>query len=191
MLTDGAGGDPQACWAHTRSNNLGLLVSLSGSSVCFPLTWPPSKIHGMSTRWVSAPQASWKPNLRLSHPKQESSPQNDYREGGWPWLCPFKGSVSILLPRRGFWLESLELVQASSSSRARCDSEKPDFSGVPGELLLHGRLPEPGCPDSFLVHTVQAGLLCLGDNICMIRVLTDKKIYDFKHSRLPANIGNR
>lgn len=43
----------------------------------------------------------------------------------------------------------------------------------------------------FLAHTAQAGLLRLGDNICAIWGLADKKISGFEHSGLPANVGNR
>lgn len=35
-------------------------------------------------------------------PCQGSCPQADYRGGGWSWLHPSKGSLSILLPRRTF-----------------------------------------------------------------------------------------
>lgn len=71
----------------------------------------------------------------------------------------------------------LELVEGLSSSRARCDSDKPYFSGVLGEGggCSASWVVKLGGPDSFLVHAAQAGLLCLGDNICTIWGLADKK----------------
>lgn len=114
-----------------------------------------------------------------SHPKQGSCPQNDYRGRMAP---------AASFWRRFIWAPSQQRVLAGGSGSGAGagvvlrqshlgDSETQDFP-TQGSCCTSS----PGGPDSVLVHTSQVGLLRLGDNICRILVLHNKKIYHFKHS---------
>lgn len=130
-------------------------------------------------------------HLRVFHPKQESCPRNDYRKGGWPWLCPSKAACLSPFPgevpgwRDWSWCGCCSPAERGVGQGNQIWAACSGWGSYMGDSLdlalqIHfwwTQLRQVACVAVIIFARFEVWLI--------------RKIYDFKHSRLPASIGNR